>query len=62
MSKEEFDKFLCYVDKISNQIEVSINTKISNQIEVSINTAKTKEEWREYYSKKGYKVIKTKQR
>ena len=50
MSKEEFDKFLCYVDKISNQIEISINT------------AKTKEEWREYYSKKGYKIIKPKQR
>lgn len=48
MSKEEFEKFLGYVDKISNQIDVSINT------------AKTKEVWREYYSKKGYKVIKNK--
>jgi hypothetical protein len=48
MSKEEFDKFLCYVDKISNQVEVSINT------------AKTKEEWRKDYSEKGYKLIKKK--
>ena len=48
MTKEEFEKFLGYVDKISNQIEVSINT------------AKTKEEWRKDYSEKGYKVIKKK--
>jgi hypothetical protein len=48
MSKEEFEKFLGYVDKISNQVESSINT------------AKTKEEWRKDYLEKGYKVIKKK--